>query len=275
MLRPENGPVRALTGLLALLLAGCGSGGPVPGSTATSPPAGSAPEPHAALAGRAAAAQDRVEVSFYSLVTADHPEERTVMVVRDPEGGWRVDIPGGALGGTADVSMVGIGDRRYQCTLADPPDPSQGAEGRPRSVAGGEWQCVEVDPLPAAADPRVHHVFTDWLDVLTDRSAAVAISQVPPLDGSAAGDCFSVEPSAASLLAPLDAGIYCFQPDGTLTGAELNLGTLRLVGTDAAAPPAVELPGPVVAGGPLPIASPTASPTPSPTPSASPTADPG
>jgi hypothetical protein len=256
---------------LALLMAGCGSGGPVPGSTTTGPPAGSAPEPHAALAGRAAAAQDRVAVTFYALVTPDHPEERTVMVVRDPAGGWRVDIPGGALGGTADVSLVGMGDQRYHCTLARPAEPTPGPDRPPRSVAGGGSQCVEVDPLPAAADPRVHHVFTDWLDVLTDRSAAVAVSQAPPLDGTAAGDCFSVEPSAASLLAPLDAGVYCFQPDGTLTGADLTLGTLWLVGTDTEAPPAVELPGPVVAGEPLP----TASPTPSPTPSASPTAQPG
>lgn len=244
--------------VMAGVLAGCGSGDGPPGSAPTSTPSADAPAPapRTALAARAAAAQDLVAVSFYALVTPDHPEERTVMVVRAADGGWRVDIPGGALGGTADVSIIGTGESLFQCRLPDPPEP-----------AG----CVEVDPLPDTADPRVHHVFTDWLDVLTDRSAAVAVSEAPALDGAPAGDCFSVEPSAASLVAPLDAGVYCYQPDGTLTGAELTLGTLTLVGTDAAAPPSVELPGPAAPGEPLPTASPTPSPSPTGTATTEPT----
>jgi hypothetical protein len=122
--------------------------------------------------------------------------------------------------------------------------------------------------VPARFDPRVQHVFTDWLEVLTDRRAALAVSRARQLPG-VRGACFSVESNSASLAAPLDVGIYCYATDGTLTGARLGFGTLVLTGTPAAAPPAVTLAGPTVDRTPLPMTSP---PPPSPTPSATPAA---
>jgi hypothetical protein len=107
--------------------------------------------------------------------------------------------------------------------------------------------------------------------VLTDRAAAIAVASAPPPAGSpaAAGPdaaCFDVASSAASLLAPLDPGIYCFAEDGTLTSADLQWGRLTLVDSGAEAPPTVALPGPVIVGEPLPLASPTPTPTPTATP---------
>jgi hypothetical protein len=70
---------------------------------------------------------------------------------------------------------------------------------------------------------------------------------------------------------PLDVGIYCFAGDGTLTGARLAWGSLVLIGEPTPGPPSITLPGPVVDGDPLPMASPpppptTAPPTVTPTP---------
>ena len=93
----------------------------------------------------------------------------------------------------------------------------------------------------------MQHVFTDWREVLTDRQASLAVSTSLPLPNSR-GACFSVDSTAASLSAPLDVGIYCFDTDGTLTAARVAFGTLLLTGTPTAAPPTVTLPGPVVAG---------------------------
>jgi hypothetical protein len=238
----------ALAVTLAAALAGCGTGGAAPRSSPASSPPAPTPAARAELAARAAAAQDQVAVSFYALRPPGGAEDRTVMVVRAADGGWRVDIAGGALGGTTDISIIGTASGLFQC----------GPDG-----------CVQVDELTPEVDPRVHHVFTDWLDVLTDRSAAVSVSAAAPPDG-VTGECFGVEPSAASLVPPLDAGVYCYEVDGTLTGAELELGTLTLTGSGEAAPPTVDLPGPVVAAEPLPTASPTPSPTPSPSPTRTP-----
>ncbi|MPZ26794.1 MAG: hypothetical protein GEV12_10140 [Micromonosporaceae bacterium] len=266
----------AVSVALGATLAGCGAGGGPPGQSPTRS-GGLDPTPAARteLAARAAAAKDLVGVAIYTHTPpggaqagtpagagegAGDPSsspaagggERTVMVVRAADGSWRVDIPGGALGGTVDVSIAATADGLFHCTLATPPE------------RGG---CVPVDELTAEVDPRLQHVFTDWLDVLTDRTAALAVAHVPVLDGmgGTGGRCFAVQPTSASLLAPLDGGVYCYQPDGTLTGAQLGLGDLTLVSADPAAPPSVALPGPVVAGGePLPTATPTPSPTRSP-----------
>jgi hypothetical protein len=232
-----------LTLALASALAGCGTGGAAPRSSPPAPEPAPTPAARAELAARAAAAQDLVAVSFYALRPPGGDEDRTVMVVRAADRSWRVDIPGGGLGGTADVSIAATGDGLFHC---------------------GPAGCVRVDELTPEVDPRVQHVFTDWLDVLTDRSAAVSVSAAEPPDGVTGGDCFAVEPSAASLVAPLDAGVYCYQVDGTLTGAVLELGSLTLTGAGQAAPPSIDLPGPVIAGEPVPTASPTPSPTPTP-----------
>jgi hypothetical protein len=203
------------------------------------------------LAALAAAGQDRHFAATYTLSTADHPD-RMVTVTRAGDGTWRVDIPGGALGGAADVSVARTADGLYQCAST----PSLGGP-----------TCVRVtDPdgeLPSAVDPRVQRPFTDWLTVLTNRQAPLSVSPADPPPG-ATGSCFAVESTSASLSAPLEVGVYCFGPDGTLTGARLGLGTLVLAGAAAAAPPTVTLPGPVVAGEPLGIMAPPA-PTATPT----------
>ncbi|HEX7745216.1 MAG TPA: hypothetical protein VF462_08155 [Micromonosporaceae bacterium] len=226
------------------------------------------------LAALAAAGQDRHFAATYTLSTADRPA-RTVTVTRAADGSWRVDIPGGALGGAADVSVARTPDGLFQCGLAQridapsgPTDaPTDAPVGPPDGAAPpvGGPTCVRVaDPdgvLPAAADPRVQRPFTDWLDVLTDRRAPLSVSatKAPP---GVRGACFAVDSTSASLTAPLEPGVYCFGSDGTLTGARLGLGTLVLAGGPAVAPPTVTLPGPVVPGAPLGMAAP---PTPTPT----------
>jgi hypothetical protein len=201
------------------------------------------------LAALAAAGQDRHLAATYTLSTADRPD-RIVTVIRAADGTWRVDIPGGALGGTADVAVARTGAGLFQCALAQP--------------AAGPT-CVRVadpdGPLPATLDPRVQHPFTDWLTVLTDRQAPLAVSSAKPPTGMS-GNCFALDTTSASLSPPLDVGVYCLGPDGTLTGARLGLGTLVLAGAPAPAPPTVTLPGPVVAGEPLGIAAPSPTTTP-------------
>jgi hypothetical protein len=190
-----------------------------------------------------AAAQDKRYVAGYTLTTKGRaPRLVTVTVALD--GSWLVSIPGGALGGTTDVAVADSTAGLFQC------------------ATGG---CVKVASargrLPARYDPRVQHVFTDWLGVLADRQVALAVDAAAGLPGSR-GQCFSVEPSSASLAAPLDPGIYCYANDGTLTAAALGLGTLVLSGTPSPAPPTAALPGPVVARDPLPVAgAPPASPS--------------
>lgn len=196
------------------------------------------------LAARAAAAQDRHLAATYRLLSGDR-SARTVSVVLATDGTWRVDVARGALGGTADISVTRTGDGLYQCAL---PSAGQPAAGCVR-VAGPNGR------LTARHDPRVQHVFTDWLAVLTDKKAPLAVSPALAPDG-VRGACYSVESSSVSLPAPLDLGVYCFDQDGTVTGAVLAFGTLVLDGTPGPAPSSVSLPGPVVDGNPLPTASP-------------------
>ncbi|WP_238454036.1 hypothetical protein [Micromonospora sp. ATA51] len=75
----------------------------------------------------------------------------------------------------------------------------------------------------------MQHPFTDWLEVLTDRRAPLAVSPATTPTG-ATGQCYSVESTSASLNAPLDVGIYCYRPDGTPTAVRADFGTLRLAG---------------------------------------------
>lgn len=255
----RGGRSRSMAALLALaLLTGCGGGTtppPDPSSPGETPVGPADLASRAELAARAAAAQDLVGVGFYTLSVPGRPE-RTLMVVRASDRSWRVDIPGAALNGTVGVSIVGHGGDLYHCALPDPPQ---------------QPACVAVDQLTPEVDPRVQHVFSTWPRVLTDRGAAISVAHATPPDGLGHPDaaCFHVQPSAASLLAPLDAGVYCYTADGVLTGAELELGRLQLVRADATALPSVELPGPVVAGEPLPLVAPTPEPTPSGEPDAS------
>jgi hypothetical protein len=153
------------------------------------------------------------------------------------------------------VAIAAVPSGLYQCALGTAPS------------------CVLVAPpdgtVPAADDPRVQYLFTSWLRILTDRQQAIAVNPAAALPGSS-GQCFSVEPNSAALAAPVDAGIYCYDPDGTLTAATLAMGSFVLAGPPGAAPATVTLPGPVTAGPPLGMAAPPPPPSPSPTPSAGP-----
>ena len=244
-------PLRAILLLLPLLAAGCtseGTPGSPPESPATAEPSTaepSRPDARAELAALAAAAQDRHLVASHRLSASGRPD-RTVRVIAARDGTWRVDIAGGALGGTADVSVARTADGIYQCALpsAERPD-----------LTG----CVRVaEPdgrIPAAIDPQVHHPFTDWHEVLTNRRAPLSVSESKPLPG-VTGRCFAVDSTSASLSPPLDVGIYCYQADGTLSGARLGYGTLVLASTPTAGPATVRLPGPVVQREPLGLEAP-------------------
>lgn len=247
----------ALLGLVALAACGSDEPAPDPDTPATAAPTG-APDARVQLAGLAAAAQDRKVTALYTW-SAPGRTDRTVVLTTAADGSWRVDVPLGALGGTADVSMAQTAEGLFQCALPSAERPVQPV-------------CVRVaDPdgvVDRGVDPRVQHPLTDWREVLTDRTAPLSVSTAQPLAG-ASGACFSVETTTASVNAPLDAGIYCYAPDGTLTGAKVSFGTLMLAGAPAAAPPTITLPGPVVTQEPLGMAAP---PTPTATPSPTPTA---
>jgi hypothetical protein len=243
---------RCLAGALALaapiLLAGCGDGPPpepLPSDTAL--PTDATPA-RAQLAALAAAAKDRKLAASY-ILSVNGRTDRTVTVTAAADGSWRVDVPEGALGDTADVSVAQSRDGLFQCAL-------------PSALRPIAPTCVRVGApgsrLSAGIDPRIQHPFVDWPEVLTDRQAPLSVSTSEPLSG-VRGTCFSVDTTSASLSAPLDVGIYCYEADGTLTGARLAYGTLVLSGSPAPAPPTITLPGEVVSGEPLRMAAPPAS----------------
>lgn len=247
--------VAALGGAVLAATAGCGAGGPAKAGATGEPARSAGPAPaRDQLAAAAAAAKDRRMVAFYALRSAGRAD-RTVTVVRAPDGSWRVDIPGGALGGTADVAVVQNDTGLYQC-------------GLPSTTRMEPAVCVRVarpgGRIRAAADPRVQHPFTDWLEVLTDPRAALSVSTAKALPG-AEGTCYSVESTSASLAAPLDPGIYCYRPDGTLTAARLGFGTLTLTAPPGAPPSRADLPGPVISGDPMSMEAPPPPPTVPPT----------
>ncbi len=241
-----NRPARRLTAPLALalpvLFAGCSADPPAE----PPPPPSAAPRPvgldaaRDELAALAAAAQDRHMVARYALVT-DGAADRSILVTSANDGSWRVDVPGGALGGAADISLAATADGLFQCALP--------SAARPEPAS-----CVRLgerdDTLPRRLDPRVQHPFTDWLDVLTDRRAPLSVSPATAPPG-AIGSCYSVETTTASINPPLDVGIYCFDADGTPTAVRTAFGTLTLTAPPEPAPATVQLAGPVVEGEPL------------------------
>jgi hypothetical protein len=251
-MRPRAGTaaVTALVLLTACLFASGCTGippdaldGPGPSAGPTGPV-----DPQGQLAARAAAGQDRRYTASYALTTDGRVRTVTVTIAQD--GTWLVAVPGGGLAGAADVAVAGTRAGLYQCRL------------------GAAAACVRVaapdGTVPAADDPRVQYLFTSWLRVLTDRQQAIAVDRAPALPG-ASGQCFSVQANSATLAAPVDAGVYCYDQDGLLTAATLAMGSFVLAGAPAAAPPTVTLPGPVTGAAPVPTAAP-----PSPTPSADP-----
>ncbi|MEV4664320.1 hypothetical protein AB0J85_20495 [Micromonospora echinofusca] len=244
--RPSRRLAAALALTLPALLAACTADLPAPRPTPTSAPVPAGMDAaRDELAALAAAAQDRHLVASYTLRAPGSPD-RTILVTSANDGSWRVDVPGGALGGSADVSFAATADGLFQCALP--------SAARPEPAT-----CVRLgdrdEAVPRRVDPRVQHPFTDWLDVLTDRRAPLAVSPAQPPPG-AAGACYSVETTSASINAPLDVGIYCYDPDGTPTAVHTASGTLLLAGTPAPAPATVQLAGPVVDGEPLGTATP-------------------
>lgn len=225
------------------LLAACSD---PPPTTDTSTP--DAPDdPRTVLAARAALARDLHQVASYQVKSPDRPD-RTVTITSAKDGSWRLDVPGQALGGTVDIALVSTKAGLYQCAL-----PAAG--------------CVRISRVTSSFDPKLQHVFTDWLAVFMDRDAALAVSVAAALPG-VQGSCFAVDSSAVSVKAPLDAGIFCYAENGTLTGARTSAGTLSLLGTPSAGPDSVTLPGAIKDGQPLTNAAP---PSPSPSVTVTPT----
>jgi hypothetical protein len=237
-------------GLLTLGLAACGQDDPGPAPTTPVPSlADDAPDARADLAGLATLAQDHAYAALYS-VDDGKGVARNVVATVAVDGTWRVDVSGGALGGTADVTVVSTKAGVYQCTVSSPQQPITPT-------------CVRVanpgKDVPDAYDPEVERLFRPALTVFTDRQAPLSVAAVQPLTG-AKGSCFSVDTIAAALSAPVDVGIYCYTADGLLTAARVDFGTLTLVSTGAG-PATVTLPGPEVQGQPMGTASPSPLPT--------------
>ncbi|GAA3294450.1 hypothetical protein GCM10020218_073470 [Dactylosporangium vinaceum] len=236
----------ALSVLTVLLLAGCGSGGtPDPGpTTPDGTPVAAQPDPRGLLAARVAVAKDQRYVAAYTL-TVPGKGPRSVLVSIATDRTWRVDIQGGALGGTADVAIAGRPEGVYQCPI------------NPAS------SCVKVaaagKKLPPAIDPRVQYVFVGWLDVLLDRQIPLTVNPAEPLAGTSA-PCFAVEPGVTAIAPPIDPGTFCYNDNGILTAAKLPLGQLMLTGEVVAAPSTISLPGPVADDAPLGTATPPPSP---------------
>lgn len=180
----------------------------------------------------------------YALARSSH-RSQAVLVTIAGDGTWRIDVQGGALGGTSDIALVSRPDGQYQCALTSTTTAVQG--------------CVKIATpgrkIPATVDPTVQYPFTTWLDVLTDQKVAVTVAVAKALAGST-GTCFSVEPTTVTLAPPIPSSTLCFAEDGTLTGAKSFFGTLVISGSPVNAPATVALPGPVVARAALPTAAP-------------------
>jgi hypothetical protein len=231
-------------------LAACGGGEttatPGPSPSVSLPAAGTndGPDGREDLAALAALAEDK---SFAALYTFDDSDgrQRNVVATVGADHTWRVDVGGGALGGTADVSIVSVAAGVYQCPVASATNPVTPT-------------CVKLaaagKPVPAQYDPQVERLFRQWLPVFTDPQSALSVTEVAPLDG-AQGTCFSVDSIAAALAAPVDIGIYCYTRDGMLTAARVDFGRLTLTSL-AAGPATVPLPGPEVPGQPMGLDSP-------------------
>jgi hypothetical protein len=236
--------------LLTLGVAACGGEDPAatPATAAPLPSVDDDPDARTQLAGRAALAQDHAFAGLYTLDDGG-AQPRNVVATVGADGTWKVDVSGGALGGTADVSIVSVPTGVYQCTMSSPANPITPT-------------CIKIAEagkrVPAAYDPRVERLFRQWLSVFTDRQAPLSVSAVQPLTG-AQGDCFSVDSISASLKAPVDIGIYCYAGDGLLTAARVGFGVLKLVSV-VNGPATVPLPGPEVAGEPMGLDSPPPAP---------------
>ncbi|WP_249999907.1 hypothetical protein [Actinoplanes sp. M2I2] len=245
-------PRSILLSTAALLLTGVAACGGAP--EAAAPPSSSAPTGPAAsdaresLAARAALAMDKAYAALYSLDDG-RGQPRNVVATVGRDGTWRVDVSGGALGGTADVTIASTAAGVFQCTL--------GSQSNPIAST-----CVKVakpgKPVPDEYDPKVERLFRQWLSVFTDRQAALAVTEVQPLAG-AKGNCYSIDSISASLADPVDIGVYCYAEDGVLSAARVGFGMIKVI-SQVEGPATVPLPGPEVAGPPMGMDTPVAPP---------------
>ena len=239
-----------------MALGGCG-GSAEPAATESPTPASHAEgNPADRLAGLVAAAADKRYVARYEYAPGDG-SITTITVTLAADGSWRVDVPGGGLGGGRDVAVAGTGSGVYQCGLGDGDSCAR--------VAGKDGA------VPAKYDPKIEQLWRTWLSTLGDRSEALSVDTAQRPAG-VSGSCFSVEPTAASMSSPVPSGTYCLADDGVVTGVRISAGSLTLVGSAEPAPDSVKLPGPVSAGGAVPTTSPSPSPSPSTSGSVSPSA---
>jgi hypothetical protein len=240
------------TAMVVACVSACG-GDPAPPQPSPSASVSTAPDldtARVALAARAALAQDHRFAALYTLDTPGRAQRNVVATVAD-DGSWRVDIAGGILGGTADVSIISNTTGVYQCSLSSATNPLN-----PTCVLVAE----AGKRLPAEFDPGVERIFRQSLSVFTDRQAALSVTAMPPLPGSQTqgltSSCFSVDSISASLRAPVDVGIYCYSAEGLLTGSRTEFGLLALASAPVPPPHEVLLPGPIVEGPALGLESP-------------------
>ena len=265
-------PRTVITLALALIVttlgvAGCGQSHPpqINGGTTSREPTTPA-DPANQLAGLAAAARDNKFVAGYTYKSKGQAD-RTIVVSIALDGTWSVNVPGGALSGGADISVVSNPSGVYQCVLggaattlavktltpssSTPTSPSPSTSASPPPPAYTAPACVKVaaagKDVPTKYDPDVEHVFSDWLTIFTSRNAPISVFTAKPVT-AATSSCFSVEPSAASLAPVVDAGIFCYDANGTLTSATLANSSLTLLGKPAPAAPTNTLPGPITQG---------------------------
>ena len=246
-LRPA---VRGMYVFAALVVGGTAAcGGPAPTEPAPSASGPAAPDPgdpRVQLAARAALAQDHRFAALYRYDVPGQPTRNVVATVAN-DGSWRVDVAGGVLGGTTDVAIVSLDTGVFQCSLPSATNPISST-------------CIRVAApgkrVPKEYDPRIERVFRQWLNVFTDRQSALSVSAARPLAGSQ-GTCFSIDSISASLNAAVDVGIYCYADNGLLTAARVDAGTVTIAGTPVTPPAKVQLPGPIVDGGPMGLESPT------------------
>ena len=241
--RPAKRVLSALaTALLTVGISACGDSAPAqepaPSPSASFPPPDQ--DARVALAARAALAEDHRFSAMYTLESRGFAP-RSVLATVATDGSWRVDVPSGALGGTADVSIVQLPSGLFQCAIPSPTNTV--SPFCVRVAAAGK-------KVPRAYDPKIQRIFRQWLPVFTDRQAALSVTAAQPLAGSS-GSCFSVDTISASLSAPVDVGIYCYADDGLLTAARVTFGTLTIAGAPAPPPPTIDLPGPVTGGEPM------------------------
>ena len=163
------------------LVTGCGGATPEPSDDPT-PTASPQQDARGQLAGLAAAAKDHRYVATYRLQTKGQTD-RTVTVAVATDGTWVVAIPGGALGGLADVAIFDSAEGLFQCwtglssmavtasRAAWRPEPAQRARLRE-----GHRLAVKADPRVAA---RLHRLDRR----LIDREAALSVVATGALPG--------------------------------------------------------------------------------------------